>query len=64
MDLAELAGQHLKRRGIVERFKALERREHIRRADANAVVFQQRRIAALRKDLAVSTPSASLPGTA
>ena len=52
MDLAELAGQHLKRRGIVERFKALERREHIRRADANAVVFQQRRIAALRKDLA------------
>lgn len=52
MNLPKLACQHLKCRGIIERFKALECREHIRRADADAVVFQQCRVAALRKDLA------------
>ena len=52
VDVPELAAQNLERRGVVERLEALERREHVRRADAHAVVFQQRSVAALRKDLA------------
>ena len=51
VDPAEPSGQNLQLRRIIERFKLLERGEHICRADTDAVVLQQRDIAVLRKYL-------------
>ena len=49
--ISKLSCQHLKLRCIIERFKLLKGGKHIRRANANAVVLQQRNIAALFKYL-------------